>query len=124
MGVFLLQEYSFKVQVANKGGDEKMITVGKADIDLARFVCIEGTPQNKMIPIIFKVGQTTTGYLKVVIVTEMVKGGVDEDGMTEVSGITGITTSMEGFNEQDLSGTGSSLLFKDWVHAGKGISMQ
>mgnify|MGYP001807213847 CR=1 FL=1 len=48
-------------------------------------------------------GTTTTGYLKVSITTEMVKGGVDDDGMTEVSAMTGITSSLE-LNEQDLSG--------------------
>jgi hypothetical protein len=91
------------VQVPSKPGDDKLITVGKADVDLSRHVTLEGTAQSKMIPIIFKVGTTTTGYLKVSITTEMVKGGVDDDGMTEVSAMTGITSSLE-LNEQDLSG--------------------
>lgn len=91
------------MQVPSKPGDDKLITVGKADVDLSRHVTLEGTAQSKMIPIIFKVGTTTTGYLKVSITTEMVKGGVDDDGMTEVSAMTGVTSSLE-LNEQDLSG--------------------
>ncbi len=102
-GMSLLQEYNFKVQVPGKGGDDKMITVGKADVDLSKFVVFEGKAQPKMIPIMFKVGATTTGYLKVVVTTELLQAGVDDDGMTEVSGMTGLTSTMD-MVEQDLSG--------------------
>lgn len=83
------------------------MTVGKADLDLSLFVLNEGQPQNKLIPILFKVGAATTGYLKVIITVEAVTGSVDDDGMTEVSALTGMTTHLE--EEQDLSGDSKPL---------------
>lgn len=80
------------------------MTVGKADLDLSYFVVNEGQPQNKLIPIMFKVGAASTGYLKVSIAAEPVSGDVDDDGMTEVSALTGMTAHLD--DDQDLSGMG------------------
>jgi hypothetical protein len=101
----LPQEYSFKVQVPGKGGKETL-TVGKAELDMARYVSFENAAQNALVPITFKVGTTTTGYLKLVITSQMLKGEVGEDGMTEVSGMTGLTSVVHEVPEQDLSGGG------------------
>lgn len=98
----LLQEYKFQVQVPSKEGDGKLMTVGKADLDLSYFVLNEGQPQNKLIPIMFKVGAASTGYLKVIITAEPVSGDIDDDGMTEVSAMTGMTAHLD--EDQDLSG--------------------
>lgn len=51
-----------------------------------------------------QIGATTTGYLKVVVSAEMVGAGVDEDGMTAVSGLTGLHSLDGSYEEQDLSG--------------------
>jgi hypothetical protein len=96
-----LQEYKFQVQVPAKGDETKLITVGKADLDLSFFVLSLGQPQSKLVPIMFKVGAASTGYLKLVITAEAAAGDIDEDGMTEVSGMTGVVHTNE---EQDLSG--------------------
>jgi hypothetical protein len=50
------------------------------------------------------VGSTTTGYLKLVITSQVLKGDMGEDGMTEVSGMTGLTSVVHELPEQDLSG--------------------
>jgi hypothetical protein len=100
-----LQEYKFQVQVPAKDDATKLITVGKADLDLSFFVLSLGQPQSKLVPIMFKVGAASTGYLKLLITAEAVAGDVDEDGMTEVSGMTGVAHMNE---EQDLSGACSS----------------
>jgi len=106
---FDAKEYSFKIQVPGKDGAGKMFTVGRADLDLAAYATAEkaGAPSAKMMPVLFKVGATTTGYLKISIAAEMVGAGVDEDVMTAVSGLTGLHSSFDGeetFAEQDLSG--------------------
>lgn len=105
----LPQEYSFKVQVPGKGGKETL-TVGKAELDMARYVSFENAAQNALVPITFKVGTTTTGYLKLVITSQMLKGEVGEDGMTEVSGMTGLTSVVHEVPDQDLSGGGRSCM--------------
>lgn len=90
------------MQVPGKSSSDKLITVGKAELDLSYYVLAEGKPQNKMIPVMFKVGAASTAYLKVVITAEQVIGPVeDEDGMTEVSGMTGVAHMTA---DQDLSG--------------------
>jgi hypothetical protein len=83
--------------------DNKLLTVGRADLDMAHYALAEGTAQSKMIPILFKVGMASTGYLKVSITAHMVASGTDsDDGMTEVSGMTGMTASLG--DDQDLTG--------------------
>jgi hypothetical protein len=47
----------------------------------------------------------STGYLKISITAEEVASGTDsDDGMTEVSGMTGMTANLG--EDQDLSGKG------------------
>lgn len=97
-----MQEYKFQVQVPGKE-DNKLLTVGRAELDMSHYVLAEGTPQSKMIPMMFKVGMASTGYLKVTITAEVVaSGGDSDDGMTEVSGLTGMTANLG--EDQDLSG--------------------
>lgn len=97
-----VQEYKFQVQVPGKE-DNKLLTVGRAELDMSHYVLADGTPQAKMIPMMFKVGMASTGYLKVTITAEVVaSGGESDDGMTEVSGMTGMTANLG--EEQDLSG--------------------
>ena len=61
------------------------MTIGKAQIDMARFAGDDGSSQNAMVPISFKVGGTSTGYIKLVITATPYAGaGGSEDGMTEV----------------------------------------
>lgn len=97
-----VQEYKFQVQVPGKE-DNKLLTVGRADLDMSHYVLAEGTPQSEMLPILFKVGMASTGYLKISITAEVVAGGADsDDGMTEVSGMTGMTANLG--EDQDLSG--------------------
>lgn len=96
------------VQVPSKSGDGKLITVGKADLDLSFFVAAAsqaaaGGGLAKMVPVLFKVGAASTGYLKLLISAEqLAAGGDEEDGMTEVSGMTGMTAHLS--DDQDLSG--------------------
>lgn len=97
-----LQEYKFQVQVPGKE-DSKMLTVGRADLDMSRYVLAEGTSQSKLIPVMFKVGMASTGYLKISITAEAVQSSCEsDDGMTEVSGLTGMTANLQ--EDQDLSG--------------------
>ena len=50
-------------------------------------------------------GAASTGYLKISVAAELVGAGADEDGMTAVSGLTGIHSYDDGEAvEQDLSG--------------------
>lgn len=100
----VLQEYKFQVQVPGKE-DNKLLTVGRAELDMSHYVLAEATAQSKMIPIMFKVGVASTGYLKVSITAEVVTGGGadgSDDGMTEVSGMTGMTANLG--EDQDLTG--------------------
>jgi hypothetical protein len=50
----LPQEYELKVQVPGTVGEGKMLTVGKAEIDLAMFAGPNRTEQPKLVPIMFK----------------------------------------------------------------------
>lgn len=109
-----VQEYTFQVQVPGKE-DNKLLTVGRAELDMSHYVLADGTPQAKMIPMMFKVGMASTGYLKVTITAEVVaSGGESDDGMTEVSGMTGMTANLG--EEQDLSGE-SPVASEHWAHA-------
>lgn len=115
MGPILLrlhtQEYSLKVQVPDT--KDKMITVGKATLDLARYALPTTAAQSALVPITFKVGATTTGYLRLSI-SAMEVTGRDLDGLTETSGVTGLTS--QGGNDQDLDGEPSADLFAWFPH--------
>jgi hypothetical protein len=115
----MLQEYKFQVQVPGKE-DNKLLTVGRADLDMSQYVLAEGTPQSKMIPMMFKVGMASTGYLKVSITAEAVAGGADsDDGMTEVSAMTGMTANLG--EDQDLSGEPDTTTFLAGINSSKGL---
>ncbi|KXZ54203.1 hypothetical protein GPECTOR_5g297 [Gonium pectorale] len=103
-GKFEPKEYEFKVQVPGKSSSDALVTIGKASMDIAKYCSDQNTSQNAMLPISFKVGGTTTGYLKMVITSVFL--GDNEDGMTEVSGITGLTSDHGSVREQDLEGFG------------------
>ncbi|GFR47585.1 hypothetical protein Agub_g9317 [Astrephomene gubernaculifera] len=99
------KEYEFKIQVPGKSSSDAPVTIGKATLDMAKYCSDETTTQNAMLPITFKVGGTTTGYLKMVITTVFL-GDANEDGLTEVSGMTGLTSDHGSMREQDLDGFG------------------
>ena len=65
-----------------------------------RYAANQNAAQNAVVPITFKVGGTTTGYLRVVITSREVAAG-DLDGLTDTSGMTGLTSHQ---GEQDLDG--------------------
>jgi hypothetical protein len=73
-------------------------------MDMAKYCKEETTTQPAMLPIPFKVGGSTTGYLKMTITTIFL-GDSNEDGLTEVSGLTGLTSDHGSVREQDLEGT-------------------
>lgn len=79
------------------------MTVGKATVNLARYVGDETNTQKDVLPVAVKVGHSTTGYVKFTITaTHLGEGG--DDGMTEVSGLTGLTSEGGGVPDQDLDG--------------------
>lgn len=51
----------------------------------------------------FKIAGHSTGYLKLSISAHLMSEG-SEDGMTEVSGMTGMTSNAGALREQDLEG--------------------
>lgn len=99
-----LQDYEFKVQVPGREGSDAMATIGKATLNMAKFCGDETQTQQQTLPISFKAsGSSTTGYLKMTI-TSVFLGDATEDGMTEVSGMTGMTSEHGSAREQDLDG--------------------
>lgn len=100
-----VQDYTIKVQVPQGVTGDNIMTIGKANVNLARYVGEETNTQTDVIPIAFKVGHSSTGYVKVTI-TSTHLGEVAEDGMTEVSGLTGLTSEGGAATvpEQDLDG--------------------
>ena len=97
------QEYEFKIQAQGKSATDAPITIGKAPLDIAKYCTDQTSSQNAMLPITFKVGGTTTGYLKMTI-TSVYIADADGDGLTEVSGMTGLTSEQGIRAEQDLDG--------------------
>jgi hypothetical protein len=86
-------------------GDDAPITVGKATLDMATFCSDQNETKNHLLPITVKVGSTT--YPKVyieLIITSVYLADAAEDGMTDVSGITGFTSHPGSVREQDLEG--------------------
>jgi len=99
------KEYSLKVEVPSKGDTSKMMTLGKSVVNMVRYINFSASAEDVTVPIKFKVASGGTGYLKLVIHASMLKGYVPDDGMTEVSGLTGLSSmSGEVINDQDLSG--------------------
>jgi hypothetical protein len=60
-----VQEYSLKVEVPAKGDTSKMLTLGKAVIDMVRYINFANTAEEATVPIKFKVASGGTGFLKV-----------------------------------------------------------
>ena len=89
-----------------------MITIGKADMDMADYVDDSLCTQNRTLVIQFKVGSSKpTGAIKMIITTQPIGGdGASDDGMSDMSGITGMTSEAGGGTaqsrreEQDLGG--------------------
>jgi len=98
------KEYSLKVEVPTKGDASKMVTFGKAVVDIVQFVSFNSPPEPTSIPMPFKVGSSQKGTLKFLVRATMLKGYVADDGMTEVSGMTGLSSLSAQEMEQDLSG--------------------
>lgn len=96
------KEYEFKIQAQGKSATDAPITIGKAPLDLAKYCTDQTSSQNAMLPITFKVGGTTTGYLKMTITSVYIADA--DDGVTEVSGMTGLTSEQGIRAEQDLDG--------------------
>jgi hypothetical protein len=93
---------------------DDFMTIGKADIDMADFVDDQLCQQNRALAMQFKVGLSKpTGIVRLIITTKPLgKAGSEDDGMTEVSGVTGLTsdTGNHRKEEQDLKGE------LCWVH--------
>ncbi len=88
---------------APEGNTENMVTIGKVNLDLAQYVMDTTNQQTEMVPITYKVGSSSNGFIKLVINTTVL-GDVADDAMTEVSGITGLTSQDGNREEQDLDG--------------------
>ena len=56
---FCLQDYEFKIQVPAKAATDPPITVGKADLDMARFCSDETETNNHLLPVTVKVLRST-----------------------------------------------------------------
>ncbi|GIL91294.1 hypothetical protein Vretimale_9986 [Volvox reticuliferus] len=104
-GKYEPKEYELKVQVPGKSSTDSPVTVGKSVLDMAKYCKDETTTQSAMVPIAFKIGTSTTGYLRLLITTIFL-GDSNEDGGTEVSGLTGLTSDHGSMREQDLEGFG------------------
>jgi len=102
-GEYEAKEYVVKVQVPQGVAGDNIITIGKANINLARYVGDESNTQKDVLPIAIKVGHSTTGYIKFTI-TATHLGESGDDGMTEVSGLTGLTSEGGDLPDQDLDG--------------------
>ena len=104
MQCLILQEYTIKIQVPGKGSSDNWLTVGKATVDLASHVA--DSPKTIMLPVTFKVGGSTTGYLRLILTSILLKGseGDEEMAFSEVSGLTGLTSEAQTVHDQDLAG--------------------
>jgi len=91
-----IKEFVIKVQAPSAG--DRIATFCKAPLDLSKYLSNTPEPctQSDVIPLQFKVGAPTTGYLKFNVTCTQL-GEVAEDGMTEMSGLTSEA-------DQDLDG--------------------
>lgn len=100
-----MQDYEFKIQVPGRASTDAPVTVGKANLDMSKFCGDQNETRNHLLPITVKVGSTT--YPKVyveLIVTSIFLADANEDSLTEVSGMTGLTSHQGSVKEQDLEG--------------------
>ncbi|GAX78579.1 hypothetical protein CEUSTIGMA_g6018.t1 [Chlamydomonas eustigma] len=102
------KEFTFKVQVPGSSMKDDFMTIGKADIDMADFVDDQLCQQNRGLAMQFKVGLSKpTGVVRLIITTKPLgRAASEDDGMTEVSGVTGLTSEAgnQRREEQDLKG--------------------
>lgn len=100
-----MQDYEFKVQVPGRNSEDAAVTVGKANLDMSKFCGEQNETRNHLLPITVKVGSTT--YPKVyaeLIITSVFLADANEDSLTDVSGMTGLTSHQGSVREQDLEG--------------------
>lgn len=88
-----------------KSISDTSVTVGKSIVDMAKYCKDENTTQQAMVPITFKIGSSTTQAHLRLSITTIFLGDSNEDGNTEVSGLTGLTSDHGSVREQDLEGT-------------------
>ncbi|CAD7694989.1 unnamed protein product [Ostreobium quekettii] len=101
------KEYNFKIQSPGKGSDSKMLTIGRATVDMARYATLLASkPEVLEIPINFEFSKSRpAGVLRLSITGVMLKGLAPEDTLTEMSMMSGVSTlSRERVAEQDLAG--------------------
>lgn len=98
-----MQEYTFKIQIPK---DDKTLTMGKGIIDLGQHASLDSEPKNLTVPIKFAAGSRGlgNGELLITVNSEMMKGFSAEDGMTVMSGLSGLSSPFDNQYDQDLSG--------------------
>lgn len=97
------QEYTFKVLVPR---NDKNLTLGKGVIDLGQHASVETEAKDLIIPIKFSAGsrELGNGELQLIVSNTLMKGFSSEDGMTVMSGLSGLSSQFDNDSEQDLSG--------------------
>jgi hypothetical protein len=110
-----LQEWTLKVQAPSLSAEGNLVTIGKTTIDLANFVHeLErpGTPISHALAVTYKVGsQSSSGYIKLTVAATVL-GELDGDQLTDVSGLTGLTSQEGGRSHEDQDLDGACLVGK------------
>lgn len=80
--------------------------MGKGIIDLGSHASLDAEPKDLIVPIKFAAGSKSlgSGELLVTVQSEMMKGFSAEDGMTVMSGLSGLSSPFDNQYDQDLSG--------------------
>jgi len=97
----------FKIQTPGKGLDGKMLTIGRATVDMARYASLHANkPDILEMPISFEFGRSRhpTGVLRISITGTLLRGLTPDDAMTETSLSAVSTASHQYISEQDLAG--------------------
>lgn len=106
--IFCLQIYDFRIQVPD--GQQRYVTLGKASIDMARYV----DSRNQTVALPIDLASGNQGVLSVVISATAVKGLIgDDEGGSVISGLS--SSGLE--QDQDLGG------FEDKKESEMSISM-
>eukprot|EP00201_Polytomella_parva_P018164 CAMPEP_0175071218 /NCGR_PEP_ID=MMETSP0052_2-20121109/19130_1 /TAXON_ID=51329 ORGANISM="Polytomella parva, Strain SAG 63-3" /NCGR_SAMPLE_ID=MMETSP0052_2 /ASSEMBLY_ACC=CAM_ASM_000194 /LENGTH=1671 /DNA_ID=CAMNT_0016338383 /DNA_START=135 /DNA_END=5147 /DNA_ORIENTATION=- len=96
---FEAKDYEFRVQVPRKQND--FLTIGKTKVDVSKYIAEGNSSTEDTIKVAFKVGTSSTGYVKIRVHTTFLTE--TDDATTVASGITGATSDNTS-REQDLSG--------------------
>mmetsp|Transcript_3202 Transcript_3202/g.5285 ORF Transcript_3202/g.5285 Transcript_3202/m.5285 type:complete len:482 (-) Transcript_3202:154-1599(-) len=99
-GSYESKEYEFKVQVPGKGSE--FLTIGKAKLDMAVYISEETVSHDDNIRIPYRIGGNSSGILQFKVHSAFLAEA--DDGLTTVSGVTGITSEGTTVREQDLEG--------------------